>query len=264
MNNNNNISSDYKGIEVIGAGWGRTGTNSLMKALEILGYDPCYHMEKVIADDKGSVWANIYQGKPYDFDEIFGPKKYRATTDFPSCYYWKEQLEKYPNAKVILTTRDPIKWHKSCMNTIFRALPGNPNTPFGIKICNYLGLGPISTLSTEIVSRVFNYNHLNQEKCIQLFNDFNNKVISECPKDKLLVFQVEQGWKPLCEFLNCPIPDVPFPRVNDTADFQKHLVSIDRIGYGVLAAIIALIVGGFWGCSKLLNLTKSMNLNFEL
>ena len=256
--------SNYNGVEVIGAGWGRTGTNSLMKALEILGYDPCYHMEKVIADNTGNIWARVYQGKLKNFKEIFEPKQYRATCDFPSSYFWKEQLQQYPNAKVILTTRDPVKWHQSCMNTIFRALPGNSTTPFGLKICNFLGLGPIHALSKEMVSRVFHHQQTDQEKCIQLFNEYNEKVIRECPKDKLLVFQVEQGWKPLCEFLNKPIPDVPFPRLNDTVDFQRHLESINQIGYRILGAIIVIVAGSIWGCSRFINLPKSFNFNFEL
>jgi hypothetical protein len=246
----------YRGIEVIGAGWGRTGTNSLMKALEILGYDPCYHMEKVIKDGAGDIWANVYQGKPYDFDDIFGPKKYRATCDFPSCIYWKEQLQKYPHAKVILSTRDPNKWHKSCMDTIFKAMPGNPFSPFGLKICHFFNLGPIGKLSREIVTRIFHNRTSDRDYTTKLFTDYNERVIAECPKDKLLVFQVEQGWEPLCNFLGCPIPDVPFPRVNDTAQFQQHLVGINRIGYQVLGAILLLTAGTIFGISKLLSISQ--------
>lgn len=241
----------YRGIEVIGAGWGRTGTNSLMKALEILGYDPCYHMEKVIQDGAGDIWAKIYQGKPYNFVSIFGPKKYRATTDFPSCIYWKEQLDQYPDAKVILTIRDPEKWHKSCMNTIFNAMPGNPHSAFGLKVCNFFGLGPIGSLAREIVTQVFKYRTADKEFCIKIFNEYNQTVMRECPKDKLLVFQVEQGWKPLCQFLGCPVPDVPFPHVNDTEQFQQHLVGINRIGYGVVAGLVLLTAGLVYGVSRI-------------
>jgi hypothetical protein len=246
----------YRGIEVISAGWGRTGTNSLMKALEILGFDPCYHMEKVIQDGAADVWADVYKGKPYNFDDIFGPKKYRATCDFPSCVYWKEQLQKYPHAKVVLSTRDPIKWHKSCMDTIFKAMPGNPLTPFGLQVCNYFNLGPIGNLSREIVTRIF-FNHTaDRDFATKLFTNFNESVIAECPKDKLLVFQVEQGWEPLCKFLDCPIPDVPFPRVNDTAQFQHHLTFVNRLGYGIFGGILLLTAGVIFGIAKLVMLSQ--------
>jgi hypothetical protein len=242
--------TEDRGIEVIGAGWGRTGTNSLMTALEILGYNPCYHMEKVIADGAGDVWADVYQGKPYDFQKIFGKKKYRATCDFPSCYYWKEQLQAYPEAKVILSVRDPVKWHKSCMETIFRTMPCNPHAPFGIKVCNFLGLGPIGKLTSVLAEKVFMNRFTEPEFCCQLFTDFNNKVIEECPKDKLLVFSVEQGWEPLCEFLGCPVPQgIPFPRVNDTAQFQRNLIFIDRIGWSIVGGILSLVVGLVLGLS---------------
>jgi hypothetical protein len=107
--------SEYNGVEVIGAGWGRTGTLTLMTALEILGYNPCYHMVKVIDYQHAPFWTRAYNKQKYDFDEVFLSNKVRATCDFPSCYFWKEQMTKYPNAKVILTVRNPEKWYQSCM-----------------------------------------------------------------------------------------------------------------------------------------------------
>src|SRR5688572_2410884 len=96
-------------IEVIGAGFGRTGTSSLKKALEILGYDPCYHMSEVVRNSHFKFWIKVSKKEPYNFDEVFKSDKltYRASVDFPSSLFWKEQLKRYPDAKVILTTRDP-------------------------------------------------------------------------------------------------------------------------------------------------------------
>ena len=95
-------------VQVIGAGWGRTGTASLKKALEILGY-PCYHMFEVANHDHSLFWTRVADGEEYDFDEAFNLKavQFTATVDFPSAPYWKEQLRRYPNAQVILSVRDP-------------------------------------------------------------------------------------------------------------------------------------------------------------
>lgn len=142
------------------------------------------------------------------------------------------------------------------MDTIFKAMPGNPFTPFGLKICHFFNLGPIGKLSREIVTRIFHNRTSDRDYTTKLFTDYNERVIAECPKDKLLVFQVEQGWEPLCNFLGCPIPDVPFPRINDTAQFQQHLVGINRIGYQVLGAILLLTAGTIFGISKLLSISQ--------
>jgi hypothetical protein len=100
-------------------------------------------MLKVFKYSQADFWRRAYRGEKVDFDEVFGPHQVRASCDFPSAYLWKEQLKKYPDAKVILTVRDPEKWYESCMKTIFMMMPGNPNAPLGVKIVNFLGLGPV-------------------------------------------------------------------------------------------------------------------------
>lgn len=243
-------SKEYKGIEVIGAGWGRTGTNTLMTALEILGFDPCYHMLKVFKYSHADFWRRAYLGEKVDFDEVFGPNKVRASCDFPSAYLWKEQLKKYPDAKVILTVRDPEKWYESCMKTIFVMMAGNPNAPLGVKVVNFLGMGPIPgfiPMTRAMNAKVFKGN-IFERSVIEEFKAYNESVKADCPKDKLLVFEVSQGWEPLCAFLGVPVPDVPFPRVNDTAEFQSHINTPNRIGLAILAiasaaAVAAVAVG---------------------
>lgn len=230
---------ESESIKVIGAGWGRTGTNSLMIALEMIGYNPCYHMEKNIQHNHCEFWKRVLRGDPYDFDEILS--SFRATTDFPSAMYWKEQLAKYPNAKVVLTMRDEEAWFRSCEKTIFLMIPGNPYAPWGIKIANMLGLGPVSGFSE--MSKILGEKALNglpgvREVCLPLYRAHINDVLNNCPKEKLLVMNISEGWKPLCEFLGKPIPDAPFPRVNDTASFQKHVQFVNCLGYSMLGIIL--------------------------
>jgi hypothetical protein len=130
-------------VEVIGAGWGRTGTSSLKKALEILGYDPTYHMVEVHKNKDCDFWINAYEKKgPLDFEKVFNRpgKKYRANCDVPSATFWEEQLKQYPDAKVILTKRDAEKWYKSCSETILCMTPNYPGCSIGTKVMLLLGL----------------------------------------------------------------------------------------------------------------------------
>src|SRR5215212_7838314 len=106
-------------LEVIGAGFGRTGTMSLKVALEQLGYGPCYHMVELFEHpDHVERWEAAVRGEePVDWEEVFAG--YRATVDWPGAAFYKELSERYPEAKVILTVRDPDRWYESARNTIF-------------------------------------------------------------------------------------------------------------------------------------------------
>ncbi len=117
---------------VIGAGFGRTGTLSLKKALEILGYDPCYHMTESLDNFHIPFWERVYCGEKFSWNEIFD--KYKATTDFPVCSYWDDILKEYPDSKVILTVRSPESWYKSFDETIYSL---TFRLPFGVRFLRY-------------------------------------------------------------------------------------------------------------------------------
>jgi len=244
--------SQKSSIEVIGAGCARTGTTSLKLALEILGLDPCYHMREVTRNGQGNFWVKVVNKEKYDFDEVFRIKSkvYKASCDFPSSIFWKEQLERYPDAKVLLTVRAPEKWYKSCSDTIFYVLPRGPFSNLGIRIS--LHLMGISNMN-EKVFRDFFHNNWNKENLIKCYNDHNAKVIAECPKDKLLVYEMGQGWEPICKFLNKPIPNVPFPNVNDTKHFQRGMLVLSVVGYTLLVLLMLLPVGVAWYVAKSIN-----------
>src|SRR6266851_9175875 len=107
------------GLKVIGAGFGRTGTLSIKHALEELGFGPCYHMTELF--DKPGVdaqWDAIVRGEPVDWNTVF--KGYQATVDWPACTFYEELMQAYPDAKVLLTVRDPEKWYASASGTIFQ------------------------------------------------------------------------------------------------------------------------------------------------
>src|SRR5207248_1610854 len=108
-----------KGLKIIGAGFGRTGTMSLKVALEELGFRPCYHMIEVFERPADiAVWEVAAMGKPIDWAALFAG--YQATVDWPACIFYKELMHVYPDAKVILTVRNPENWYESAKSTIFQ------------------------------------------------------------------------------------------------------------------------------------------------
>ncbi len=200
-------------LKVIGAGFGRTGTFSLKHALEQLGFDKCYHMWEV-AEGHHPLWSDAHHGKPVDWDTLFNG--FQASCDWPSCNFWREQAAHYPEAKILLSLRNPDSWYDSVMNTIYPASKqslesDDPNTrAFG------------EWLFEIIWRRVFDDRMDDRTHVIDTFNRHNQSVIDEVPADRLLVFEAKDGWQPLCEFLEVPVPDTDYPRMNSTEEFKSQ------------------------------------------
>lgn len=239
-------------LRVIGAGLGRTGTLSFKKALEILGFGPCYHAVEVSKHKHNALWTQ-FANNTSDLAllrRILADGEFSSSCDFPSSPYWQEQLTLYPNAKVILTARDAEKWYKSCSDTIFKMSPGHPEAPFGVTLAQWLGIVPSSVvgmLNRIIFEKTFKQNW-DKHHVIACYNEHNSNVLKTCPADKLLVFEVSEGWKPLCAFLDVPVPNVPFPHVNDTKHFQGRVKMLSFLGYvgmgaALLGTTVVLVVG---------------------
>jgi hypothetical protein len=189
-------------LQVIGAGLGRTATFSLKFALEHLGLGPCYHMSEVFAGARRNVplWLDAVREKP-DWDAIFDG--FESTTDYPACTYWRELADFYPEAKVILTVRDPDSWFDSVSATIFSDHMQGPlvGTPIGAMMQGVI----FDELDGPVNDRAF---------MTEWFERRNQQVIDALPRERLLVYTPKQGWEPLCDFLGVPVPDGLFPRVN--------------------------------------------------
>ena len=234
-------------VKVIGAGWGRTGTSSFQKALEILGFGPCYHMKEIFKHGNHHHWLE-FSKNPSNTEllhSMLGGNGYVATCDFPSSPYWKEQLALYPDAKVILTARDQEKWYQSCINTIFLMNSTNPAAPLGVKLANLFSVVPVAfrdMLINILFKRSFREDW-SKENVIQCYNEYCQDVIKTCPPEKLLVFEVSEGWEPLCKFLEVPVPKEPFPHVNDTQEFQSHVRTVSTMGYAALTLFTLSLIG---------------------
>src|SRR5689334_4198559 len=111
------------GLDVIGAGWGRTGTESLKAALELLGFGRCYHAFELIARTRHVPhWRALSRGEKPDYDDLF--RGFRSAVDFPAARYYREFAAQYPAAKVVLSVRDPQEWYQSASKTILKGIPG--------------------------------------------------------------------------------------------------------------------------------------------
>ena len=203
-------------LKVIGAGFGRTGTLSLKHALEQLGFDRCYHMMEVNQQDgHHQIWSDAHHGKPVDWDALF--EGYQSTVDWPSCNLWREQAAQYPEAKIILSLRDPDKWYDSVMNTIY--LSSAAARDADQEKMQFFG----KWVFDIIWDRVFDGRMDDRAHVIDVYNRHNQSVIDEVPSDRLLVFEASHGWNPLCTFLDVPVPDSDYPRVNSTEDFKENM-----------------------------------------
>jgi hypothetical protein len=195
-------------LKVIGAGFGRTGTLSLKLALEQLGFGPCYHMVEVFKNPSAAGWwVDAADGKP-DWEKIF--EGYSATVDWPNATFYAELADAYPEAKVILTERDPEAWFASTQATIFSNLmpPDDPSA--------------FNQMFRKVIGRLFDDRMRDHDHVIDVYRRHNAEVRRRIPADRLLVYDVAEGWGPLCAFLGVQVPDGPMPKVNSTEEFQAN------------------------------------------
>lgn len=219
-------------IKVIGVGGPRTGTSSLKVALEILGYDKCYHMKELLnSPEQVHFWHSLFKTGKTDFETLF--EGYQATTDFPGCLAYQALWEQYPDAKFILTERDAEQWHTSVMNTVYPALHRDLMGKLKLmrKMFFSARLRKISKvfhlLKENFFEGLYQGNFADRNATIQIYKATNAEIRNTIPAEQLLVFNIAEGWGPLCTFLNKPVPDVEFPNINKRENFKtqvKHML----------------------------------------
>ena len=198
-------------LQVIGAGFGRTGTLSMRTALVRLGFGPCDHIvENEEHPGRFALWDEALRQKTADEPIDWRPllTGFQAIVDWPGAYFWRELTTAHPEAKVVLTVRDPERWVDSISATIFAM--SDEQLPEG---------------SRDIIfTRTFNDRLTDRAHCLAVFAQHVQAVREAIAPNRLLVFDVREGWEPLCAFLGVPVPvDEPFPHVNDTAAFQTDI-----------------------------------------
>lgn len=199
-------------LEIIGAGFGRTGTVTVKLALEQLGFGPCYHMMEVFRNPEHiALWDRAAEGQLPDWDALFA--KFRATVDWPASAFWRELAAAYPAARVLLTVRDAEEWYTSAAATVFRMTPDVASSD--------VGRAQLVMAKKLVSQRTFGGRTDDRAHCVDVFNRHNAEVQRELG-DRVLVYDVRQGWEPLCAWLGVAVPDTPLPRTNTTQDFQQR------------------------------------------
>lgn len=166
-------------------------------------------------------------------------------------------MEAFPNAKIILTVRDPKSWYRSVKDTIFKGNAESLSFPINI-MGKMTGFSQLFELVRNCGRNVYNrfsglgmYEAIEQgeEISVQYFNDWIEDVKKSVPKEKLLIYNVKEGWDPLCKFLNVPVPERDFPNSNDTEKMRQRFRERKIRAYFfvcVLPAFICFLLTMFW------------------
>jgi hypothetical protein len=195
-------------LSIIGAGLGRTGTLSLKAALEQLGIEPCFHGLDGSRQVLERVMGAVNRASP-DWDEVFAG--YRAAVDVPTYWVYRQLAGKYPAAKVILTVRDPQAWFESTQ-ALGRSFESVAFAAESLALRTSLRDQMLSGAFGGAVAQMARL--ADRDSRIAAYEQHKAEVCSFIPAERLLVFDVKEGWPPLCEFLREPIPAVAFPRLN--------------------------------------------------
>jgi len=249
---------------LIGAGLPRTGTMSTYTALEMILPGKCHHMARVGADETSrnvSFWPKAVAGEVTESEwrKFIRDERLSAGVDYPMSLFWKDLVQMYPKAKVLLNDRDPVRWNESVKNTILQLVgwingPATRFNPIMQLLLKLSGQGAISVvpaatcyaptpLGSEFPRGVFGAVESGQEEAVRFFEAWKAQVIKEVPADRLLVWQVKEGWGPLCQFLGVPVPDLPFPNVNDTPTMLERISKIKRAVAGTWAITAGVAAG---------------------
>jgi Sulfotransferase domain len=217
-------------LKLVNAGLGRTGTTSLQVALDRLGIGPCFHMFDVVEDDERlRQWERVVcDGERPDWGALFDG--YGAAVDGPCTVYYEQISAAFPEAKVILTVRDAERWYRSTYDTLYQFVlrsAQNPPRP-GSRQARLLRL-----VGTMVWDGLFGGRFEDERHAVEVYHRHNEEVVRTLGADAVLVYDVKQGWEPLCGFLGVDVPPEPFPHANDAAAMRRR---IDRASGAVSPA----------------------------
>lgn len=210
-------------LKVLGAGFGRTGTHSLKLALEQLGFGPCHHMYEVRQHPEQVEWWHAAAlGEKLNWDKVF--EGFVSQVDWPASYFWQDLSTHYPDAKIILTDRDPQSWYKSISRTIL------PATEIG----RHEDPDPTNRKASEMIyqialENIFEGRLGEKDFAINKMLTHRQHVIDSIDPERLLVFNTADGWGPLCAFLGVEKPSEPFPRSNSAKEFIERKPYLTKV-----------------------------------
>jgi len=187
----------------------------LKTALEHLLDGPCYHMLEVFAHPEHvAVWHAAARGEDVDWPSLF--EGYKAAVDWPASAFWRPLSEQWPEAPVVLSTRDSEGWWRSADNTIFTAFRAAADSTDD-------GMDEWTAMVTDLFANTFTENFLDHDAAIAAFEAHNDAVRQAVPADRFVEWHPGDGWQPLCDALGLPVPDMDFPHVNTTQEFRNNM-----------------------------------------
>ena len=199
-------------LRVVGAGLGRTGTHSLKVALERLLGGCCYHMAEVSQRPQDiPVFHAAARGEPVDWRKLFAGCT--AAVDWPASAFWPHLAEAFPDAIILFSVRSADSWWKSASRTIFEVFdrgPG-PKSPPGWH-----------AMMTEVFARTFTSNYADEAAAKAAFDRHTADVRARAPAGRLVEWQAQDGWGPICAALGLAVPSEPFPVTNTAEQFRAQ------------------------------------------
>lgn len=194
-------------LRVIGAAFGRTGTDAMREALNMLGFGPCHHMFEVTENPiMKARWRAFMDSTVADWEALF--EGYNSCVDWPSAHYWRELAAIHPQAKIILTWRSPESWWTSFEATILKFVSTTTDR---------------QSVAVRIVEKAFGDRAGDRDFMIWRYEAHVAEVVATVPAARLLVHRLGDGWEPLCAHLGVPVPAEPYPSRNSTAELQARV-----------------------------------------
>lgn len=228
-------------------------------ALQILGHTNVHHgYELYVHPEQCDTWRRAWDAKanpassppfaPQDWDHLLD--RYSAVTDMPAACFAPELIAAYPSAKVVLTVRDTDAWYDSFNTGVIETFWDNQHITGVMSWLDPELMRPIHRMWKRLFADADGYFAATSREEMQrnaksVYEEHNARILKTCPPERLLRFEVKDGWEPLCGFLGVPVPDQHFPRVNE-GEAVKEVVakyvqrSMGRILRNLTIGVVAL------------------------
>jgi len=247
-----NSETTGKGLEVICVGFSRTGTSSLKAALSKILPGKTFHamdfLNSINEEASHKFWKSLEEqtATSTEIQEFFRSRNYSAVCDTPCITFWREILRAHPHAKIILTVRNPRDWFTSINKALVPLSTQILRWSWMLKIICYIFYR--HAFQVELLRILFqpfqSKELLTESTACEFYEGWNKDILASVPSSNLLVFDVKQGWTPLCQFLGCKQPEEPFPRLNDASaliNHQRYITFLVSLAFLSLLVVFLLI-----------------------